>query len=163
MCNWCFVVMADFMAGNEDMNLSFMSFAQSVSLDKLPDDAAVDLEIERFTSQLGRFPQYTQTTKRLTPYFEANRRISFFISQLNEFKIKIQNMRGSPIHQNAQYIADFSKYLQSLRLYFTELQGNLAVYFQNAASAQDGRGKSIKENLKDLLLRMTTIVDSLQP
>ncbi len=191
--------MAEFVAGNEDVNLSFMSFAQTVSIDIMPDGAAVDREIGMFTLQLGKFPDYTLPSKRLPSYYVAALRISSFIEQLNQVKMNIQHMRESSREMNKLYIANFKIFLLSLVHLFKKMQEHLQLYFQNAASAQGGGGVGIKENLKDpasakggggvgikenlkdpasakgggekshvellkdLLLRMTTIVDSLQP
>jgi hypothetical protein len=153
--------MADFMADNERVYGSFMSFAQSVSLDIMPDGDAVDREIGMFKLQLGRFPEYTPDRVKLPSDVLAPLRISSFIDQLNQVKIKIQNMRESSIALIELDILNFKTFLLELGRFFRELQEHLKVYFQYAASAKGGGEKSHKENLKDLLRRMTTIVDKL--
>ncbi len=161
MCNLCFVVMTEFVVGNERVYGPFMRFAQKVSLKTMPNDAEIDKNIKMFTSHLETFSDYTPVSDKLGPYYKALGVISSFTKQLNEVEIRIKNMRDSAQRPDDRDIAIFKEFLLNLGVFFKEMQRDLGVYFQKAASAKGGGEKSRKEILTDLLQRMMAIVDRL--
>ncbi len=154
-------MMNDFLAGNERVYGPFMRFAQKVTLKTMPNDAEIDRNIEMFTSQLETFPNYVEFSDRVGSYHRLFSGILSFTKQVNEVKSGIKRMRDSPTALDSRDIAHFKAFLHDIDVFFEEMQGNLAIYFQSVALAKGKRGKSIKEDLTDLLQHMTTIVDRL--